>query len=107
MNLTGQQVAPKAGKPKRNKAHMARVATLPCVICARHPVQVHHCIHGRYSQARAPDEMTIPLCVDCHNELHADKAEWEEANGPDHGFLPEVRRQLNIAMEDEILGDWF
>lgn len=81
---------PKAGKPKRDPAHMGRVAQLPCVICGSWPVQVHHCIHGRYSQRRAPDRETIPLCVFHHDELHRYPAAWKRAHGEDRSYLPRV-----------------
>lgn len=84
-------------KPERaakNPAHMAKVAQLPCVICGRWPVEVHHCIHDRFGQRKAPDTETIPLCRDHHQLLHADKRAWREAHGPDHGFLDAVARAI-------------
>jgi hypothetical protein len=81
---------PRPPKRKPDRAHLARVAELPCVICGRHPVQVHHCIHGRYSQRKADDRETIPLCREHHDELHAGKASWAEKYGPDHAFLRHV-----------------
>lgn len=80
----------KPPKGKRDFGHMGRVASLPCVICGYWPVEVHHCIHDRFSQRRAPDADTIPLCHQHHAELHADKARWRELYGPDHGYLPAV-----------------
>ena len=52
----------KGAKPRRDRGHMARVAALPCVCCGAWPVECHHVICGRYSQRRAPDTHTIPLC---------------------------------------------
>jgi hypothetical protein len=74
---------------------MALVAELSCVICGTRPVQVHHCTHDRYGQRKSPDTETIPLCVGCHNALHADKRAWRKAHGPDHGFLPLVRELIS------------
>ena len=85
---------PKSGKPARNRAHMAKVAQLPCVICGYRPVQVHHCIHGRHSQRRASDTETIPLCMTHHDELHAGKALWAARYGEDHSYLPRVAEML-------------
>ena len=57
---------PKPQKPERGtaacKAHMDKVAQLPCMICGARPVVVHHCICGRYSQSKMSDFDTIPLC---------------------------------------------
>ena len=73
---------------------MARVAALPCVVCGKTPVQVHHCIHDRFSQRKASDMETIPLCHGCHDALHADKTAWRAAHGADHEFLPVVADML-------------
>lgn len=82
---------------KAAKAHMARVAALPCVLCGYWPVEVHHCISGRYGQAKASDFETIPLCYQCHQGpqgIHASKDAWEALNGPDTDFLPVVADML-------------
>lgn len=84
-------------KPKADRQHLAKVAALPCVICASWPVHVHHCISGRYGQRKAPDSDTIPLCPDCHQGpegIHASKRAWEERHGPDTGFLPLVKKLI-------------
>jgi hypothetical protein len=82
---------------KSGKDHMARVAALPCVLCGYWPVEVHHCISGRYSQHKAPDTHTIPLCFNHHRGaegIHTSKAAWEALNGPDTDFLPVVADML-------------
>ena len=93
----GQKVRPERGTAA-TRAHMAKVAALPCVVCLRPaPSTVHHCICGRFSQARAGDFQTIPLCHACHlgpNGIHASKAAWVKANGPDTDFLPLVADML-------------
>ncbi len=93
---------PKPVKPRRGgKAcydHMDKVAKLPCVCCGKTPVQVHHVIHGRFSQARAGDFETIPLCVDHHRELHAYPAQWKARYGQDRSFLATVTAQIYGAI---------
>ncbi len=106
MNITGRPINPKPDKPIRGKAgreYMAKVAELPCVICGLSPVQVHHVICGRFSQRKASDMDTIPLCHSCHAELHAGKDTWAERHGPDTDYLAQVRR----AVEDKALARWF
>ncbi len=79
------------------RAHMARVAGLNCVICHSFPVEVHHCISDRYSQRKASDLETIPLCFDHHrgvNGIHTDKAAWEARHGKDHSYLAVVKLAL-------------
>ena len=89
--LTAAQIA--AGK-----RHMARVAQLPCIICGSRPVEVHHCISGRYGQRRASDFEVLPLCVFHHREgpfsIHQNKHLWEATNGFDSDFLPVVANML-------------
>jgi len=98
----------KQPKAKRDPKRLARVAELPCVVCyfyglpCSSPVQVHHCIHGRYSQARAPDSATIPLCEGHHQgefdntqlAVHRNKAEWELKFGPDTDFIEWTNKEL-------------
>jgi len=87
-----------AADMRAGKAHMARVAQLPCVICHQRPVQVHHVIHDRYSFRKASDFETIPLCRICHmdgpNAIHRNKAAWREQNGADWEYLPVVADML-------------
>jgi hypothetical protein len=91
-------LGPKAPRLARRtvaaRAHMAAVAALPCVVCRRHgPSEVHHVICGRYSQHKASDFDTIPLCFECHRGpqgIHAGKETWVTLNGPDTDFLPVV-----------------
>lgn len=93
----------------RDRRHLARVARLPCCIChefempQQSPTQVHHCIHGRHSMARAPDCMTIPLCEGHHQgdfdtskiALHREPKAWKEAYGHDTEWLSWVEAQLD------------
>lgn len=89
---------PKPERPVRGtaacRAHMARVAQLPCVVCKRPQVQVHHCIHDRYASRRASDMEVIPLCQRCHDDLHRDKAAWRQRHGADHEYLDWVTDQI-------------
>lgn len=81
----------KVTKPERSDVHLNRVRALPCVICnASPPSHAHHCISERYGQHRTSDYMAIPLCFEHHQGMtgiHANKATWESAHGPDWGFV--------------------
>jgi hypothetical protein len=104
----------KAEKPAKDRAHMARVAALPCCICEAYglqqltPTQVHHAIHGRFSRTRASDRETLPLCYDHHFGgngrlgIHQSKAAWERLYGPDYGYLPTISEQLAKLEKDTI-----
>lgn len=103
MNLTGRgPLGLKADKPERGtaeaKAYMAEVAKLPCVICGAWPVEVHHVISGRYSQRKASDFDTIPLCRWDHTQgpysIHRNKTAWQNRHGMDTDYLEAVKKQL-------------
>jgi hypothetical protein len=57
---------------RRNKAHLAFVASQPCLVCQRSPCDAHHL---RFAQPRTlgrkvSDEFTVPLCREHHRDLH-------------------------------------
>jgi hypothetical protein len=65
---------------KRNKAHLAFVASQACLICRRTPCDPHHL---KFAQPKAlgrkvSDEFTVPVCRDHHHELHrhGNEAAW-------------------------------
>jgi ERF superfamily len=65
---------------KRSKAHLAYVASQPCLICRRTPCDAHHL---KFAEPRAlgrkvSDEFTVPLCRDHHHQLHknGNEASW-------------------------------
>ena len=93
-NLAGKPpLGQKTGNPKSTaagKAHMAKVAQRPCVICGAWPVTVHHCISGRFGQRKASDFDTIPLCHFHHqgdDGIHTSKRAWEAKYGLDTDYL--------------------
>lgn len=75
-SMTDEQTSTAYLLPKekrfRDRAHLAFVATQPCLICGRQPTQAHHV---RFAQLRAmalkvSDEFTVPLCTTHHDQLH-------------------------------------
>jgi hypothetical protein len=77
------------GAPRRfrDKAHLAFVATQPCILCGKRPVDPHHI---RFAQKQAlgrkvSDEFTVPLCRSHHRALHRSGSEylWWENVGID------------------------
>ena len=78
----GTYLIPKE-KRFRDRAHLAFVASEPCLVCGRRPAQAHHL---RFAQSRAmalkvSDEFTVPLCNTHHDELHRsgdERAWWAE-----------------------------
>lgn len=104
MDLTGRgPLGQKPPKPERGtakaRAHIAAVKSLPCVICRKHgPSDAHHIICDRYGQRKASDLDVIPLCKAHHQDgpeaIHNGKASWVEKHGPDHSYLPLVKKWL-------------
>jgi hypothetical protein len=77
------------GEPRRlrDKAHLKFVASQPCLICGRSPVDAHHL---RFAQPRAmglkvSDEFTVPLCRTHHRDNHryGDEVAWWERRAID------------------------
>lgn len=68
---------------KREQAHFARVAAMPCICCTmlgrtqESKTEVHHVRVGHGGAERAGDFCTVPLCKDdCHqgkNGVHGDR----------------------------------
>ncbi|MCB7127922.1 MAG: DUF968 domain-containing protein [Candidatus Brocadiales bacterium] len=56
----------------RSKLHLRYVATLPCMICAVRPVQVHHLLTAQPKAMgkKAGDQCCVPLCDFHHRMLH-------------------------------------
>ncbi|WMY72755.1 DUF968 domain-containing protein [Buttiauxella selenatireducens] len=74
-------------KPKRRRWESAIytrwVKQQPCECCRRPADDPHHIIgHGMGGTAtKAHDLFVIPLCRECHDELHADVAAFEQKHG--------------------------
>jgi hypothetical protein len=95
----------KTARRLRDKTHLLRVGSLPCLICGRQPSHAHHL---RFAQPhglsqKVSDEFVVPLCFLHHRELHAAGSErdwwhrqgleplsvaarlWAERSEPDEG----------------------
>ena len=98
------QKAPRVKDP----AYLAKVAELPCVICEAlgeaqlTPTQVHHTIHGRYSQRKTPDRDVIPLCRAHHMTgeggkiaIHREPVAWWQLYGQDGYYIKRTQDRIN------------
>lgn len=55
----------------RDPGYLAYVRTFPCVSCGKDGAEAHHA--GRKYMGLKPSDYTaIPLCHDCHMELHSE-----------------------------------
>lgn len=91
-------MGPKPEKPVNGtaacKRHMAAVAALPCLVCGRHPVEVHH--EGKPRS----DMRVLPLCPEHHRRefgpgaYHYSPRAFYEAHGDSKFLLAVVADQL-------------
>jgi hypothetical protein len=93
---------------QENPEYLKQVRNLPCCVCAGYgevqmsPTTAHHPIHGRYSGAKRPDIMAIPLC-DGHHQgtfdrsktaIHRGKETWAKLYGPDTDYIATTQDAL-------------
>lgn len=52
-----------------DREHVRRVKLLSCAVCGKWPTQAHH-RHAKGLGIRAHDHETIPLCFNCHGDIH-------------------------------------
>jgi DNA recombination protein Rad52 len=77
------------GEPNRarDKDHLRRVASRPCLVCGRNRCQAHHLtyLQPRAMGRKVSDEFTVPLCSRHHQELHAhgNERDWWQRCGID------------------------
>lgn len=76
------------GMTKAEKAHLKRIASLPCIVCGKQPVEVHHV--RRYG-AKRDNFQTVPLCPECHR-----------GNTGIHG-IGKKRFEREVMTQDELL----
>jgi hypothetical protein len=90
-----------AKKPatQAEKDHMGAVAELPCCVCGRIGVHVHHI--GNQGM-RASAYQTIPLCPFHHMDggfgdaVHQGRRTWESRHGTEKELLSKTLKQLKI-----------
>ncbi|MCK0507934.1 DUF968 domain-containing protein [Aromatoleum anaerobium] len=83
----------------KGKAHMGRVAQLPCCLCGTHGVQVHHIREGGAAGAgeKANDWLTLPVCPSCHtgtHGIHGNKSMLKLSGKSEHEHLGETLERL-------------
>jgi len=64
----------------KSEKYLKFVRSLPCCHCKK-PAEPHHIIGICYMGvmgSKASDLHTMPLCRDCHEEVHRDPASWPQ-----------------------------
>lgn len=86
---------------KAEKAYMAKVADLGCIICGNNHVVIHHITTLRGFGGRASHYDVLPLCVQHHDggklgvAVHAGVKTWEAKFGTQIELLEKVKELLN------------
>lgn len=87
-------------KRKVDPEYRARVAGLPCSVCGKRPVEVHHKRRDRAFGKRADDTETFPLCREHHqgNEGIEKMAldAWEARFGAEDHHIRLTRKRLRM-----------
>lgn len=103
---TPRRVGPPAPriKPEREEdpEHLARVRSLPCVVCgAPPPSEAHHPREGQGMGQKADDRLAISLCASCHrtgpHAFHAGPREFAARFGSHQDLLARVVVALKSA----------
>lgn len=70
-------------KPYRNKAYLVYLSGLTCP-CGAQACEAHHLIAAGFGGGmgtKNSDLMAMPICRNCHEEIHRDVKAWEELFG--------------------------
>lgn len=84
---------------KADKQHLARVASLGCIVCGQ-PAIIHHITGNKSLSQKNPHSETIPLCPKHHKDhghgisLHDGVKTWEAKYGTQRELLEQVREML-------------
>ena len=82
---------------KKEKEHLAKVASLGCYVCER-PANVHHIRpKGLGIGRRSSHYDTIPLCYDHHQgqfSIHNDKINFEKKYGTEKEILEITKERI-------------
>lgn len=79
----------------RDKNHLRDVSELPCLVCGNtYTVDAHHLTFAEEAAMgiKVGDNFTVPLCRQCHTELHMDGGEliWWASKGIDPLGVAEI-----------------
>lgn len=79
------------------KRYMNRVAALGCIIHGS-PAELHHPRVFAGAGQKAPHELVIPLCFECHRgsfSIHKTPREFQNVNGSEVDLLAMTISRLN------------
>ncbi|MBP7229606.1 MAG: DUF968 domain-containing protein [Moraxellaceae bacterium] len=82
---------------RAERAHMGRVASLPCACCGQFGVQVHHIRDGQGMAQRASNFLVVPLREPCHTGkygVHGDKSRMRARKQTELDWLADTIERL-------------
>jgi hypothetical protein len=90
----------------KNKPHLQRAASYPCIICGAREVELHHITGGGMGR-KMPDRCVISICHTHHRTgghgvaLHAGQRAWESNYGKQeellYTFLTQMENDGNLT----------
>lgn len=84
----------------KDRAHLARISELGCIVCGAPEPQIHHIRHGQGMAQRASDRQAIPLCYYHHQGeegIHTlGTRAWERKYGAEIELLRQVFERLGM-----------
>ena len=89
-------------KPYRNKAYLVYLSGLTCP-CGAPACEAHHLIAAGFGGGmgtKASDIFALPICRECHDEIHRDVKAWEELFGSQ---WEHICMALHQAVSDGVL----
>jgi len=57
-------------KPVRDMAYTAFIRSMPCLVCGKPTVCHHEPLTGHGMSSKGPDNESVPLCMEHHQERH-------------------------------------
>ena len=83
----------------KQKRLMDRISKLPCIVCGRMPVEIHHARYAGTGMGRRNLDECIPLCPDCHrhckNSRHNSPGIFKALHGDDKALHEKTCKLLN------------
>lgn len=98
-----------------DRAYLAWIRSLPCLVCGRGPSNAHHSNFGKGMGQRSHDHTAVPLCHKDHMDFHsvsghfkgwqkARRKEWQRSHAI--GLLCRyLRTQSSLGEPEPLPGD--
>ena len=69
---------------KAERERLSRLKEMPCIVCGRRPVEIHHLVDNGYRRLSGGHSSTIPLCI-WHHRGEPDYWQSKKSMAQSHG----------------------